>query len=172
MKQSFSDKERLEYARANKPSYPINEIHPSVKHGPIALGGDGFGWVRDENKQLVKMPHQGNIILEKDVEFGSYCSIDRAVEGSTIVGEGTKIGNLVHIGHGAKIGKHCLIVDRVGIGGSCEIHDYVYIGHGATIRNKVIIGTGAFIGQHANVVCDVPAGETWAGNPAKKLEKK
>jgi UDP-3-O-[3-hydroxymyristoyl] glucosamine N-acyltransferase len=172
MKQSFTEEERLQYARTTSSIYPPNEIHESVKHGPIALGEDGFGWVRDETKKPVRIPHRGNIIIEKDVEFGSYCSIDRAAVGSTVVMEGTKIGHHVHVGHGATIGRHCLIVDRVGIGGSCEIGDFVYIGHGATIRNKVVIGDGAFIGQHANVICDVPAGETWIGNPARKLEKR
>lgn len=169
MKPSFTKEQRLEYAKNNKPKYPANEIHETVQHGPIAMGGDGFGWERDKDGSLVKMPHSGNIVIEQNVEFGSYCSVDRAVEGSTLIQEGTKIGHHVHIGHGAKIGKHCLIVDRVGIGGSCEIGDFVYIGHGATIRNKITIGEGAFIGQHANVVCDIPAGETWVGNPAKKL---
>jgi UDP-3-O-[3-hydroxymyristoyl] glucosamine N-acyltransferase len=171
MKKKFSDKERLEFAKTTKSVTVSNIIDDSVKHGPITIGNDGFGWVRDEDKKLIPMPHQGNVIVEQDVEFGSYCTIDRAVEGSTIIMEGTKIGHHVHIGHGAKIGKHCLIVDRVGIGGSCEIGDYVYIGHGATIRNKVTIGNDAFIGQHSNVVCDIPAGETWAGNPAKRLDK-
>lgn len=170
MKKSFTEKERLEYARSVKAAYPANEIHETVSHGPIAIGWDGFGWVRDENKEAVRMPHQSNVVIEKNVEFGAYCTIDRGVDSPTTVGEGTKIGHMVHIGHGAKIGKHCLIVDRVGIGGSCEIGDYVYIGHGATIRNKVTIGDNAFIGQAANVVCDVPSGETWAGNPAKKLK--
>jgi UDP-3-O-[3-hydroxymyristoyl] glucosamine N-acyltransferase len=166
----FTESERLDFARNTKPFRPLDVIHPSFSHGPISIGGDGFGWVRQEDGTLLKMPHTGNIVIEKNVECGSYCSIDRAVVGSTFIGEGTKIGHHVHIGHNAKIGKHVLIVDRVGIGGSCEIGDFVYIGHGATIRNKVTIGEGAFIGQHANVVCDVPAGETWAGNPAKKLK--
>ncbi len=167
----FSDKERLEFALTTKPQSPAHEIdYETFSHGPIALGGDGFGWARKDDGTLLKMPHTGNIVIGKDVDFGSYCTIDRAVVGSTIIGDGTKAGHHVHIGHGAKIGKNCLIVDRVGIGGSCVIGDGVYIGHGATIRNKVTIGDGAIIGQHANVVCDVPAGETWAGNPAKKLK--
>lgn len=167
----FTESERLYYARTNKSIRPPDDIHFTFESGPITLGNDGFGWVRQEDKTLLKVPHKGNVVIEENVEFGSYCSIDRAVEGSTIIGEGTKAGHHVHIGHGAKIGKHCLIVDRVGIGGSCVIGDYVFIGHGATIKNKVIIGDGAVIGQHANVICDVPAGETWAGNPARNLMK-
>lgn len=171
MKRSFSEGDRLEYARTTKAQHPANEIHHTVEHGPIALGCDGFGWVRDENNQLIKMPHKGNIVIEHNVEFGSYCSVDRAVEGSTFIGEGTKIGHRVHIAHGAKIGKHCLLVDHVGIGGSAEIGDYSYIGFGAHIKNKVTVGKNCIIGMGAVVIKDVPDGEVWAGNPAKFIKK-
>lgn len=172
MKQ-FSESDRLKFAINNPSEYKKNEIsQDGVEIGAyVKLGGDGFGWVRDENKELVKMPHRGNIVIERNVTIGSNVCIDRAVIGSTVIGEGTQVDNLVHIAHGAKIGKHCLIVAGVVIGGSSEIGDYSYIGMGALIKNKVTIGKNVLIGMGAVVIKDVPDGEVWVGNPAKFLRK-
>jgi UDP-3-O-[3-hydroxymyristoyl] glucosamine N-acyltransferase len=97
--------------------------------------------------------------------------IDRGTLGDTIIGARTKIDNLVHIAHNARIGEDCMIVAQAGIGGSAVIGNGVFIGFGAKIKNKVTIGDGAVIGMGAVVICDVPAGETWAGVPARKLSK-
>lgn len=163
---------RLEFAKSLTRARPKDVIHWSVSEGLYSsVGGEGFGWVRTPSGELYKMPHTGNVVIEKDVTIGSNTCIDRAVVGSTIIGEGTKIDNLVHIAHGAKIGKHCLIVAGTVVGGSCEIGDYSYLGMGSLIKNKVKVGKGCTIGMGAVVLKDVPDGETWVGNPAKKLEK-
>lgn len=131
------------------------------------IGGAGFGYERDF--VLVRMPHHGNVVIKAGVRIGANVCIDRAVIGSTVIGEGTKIDNLVHVAHGVKIGKNCLVVAGTIIGGSVEIGDNCFIGMGAKIKNKVTIGNGVTIGAGAVVLKNVPDGETWAGVPAKKL---
>lgn len=168
----YTEEERLHFARTSNWESPRDEIHREAYiHETAVIGKTGFGFVRNENSSLEWMPHAGNVIIEKRVCVGAHTCIDRAVVGSTIIGEGTKIDNLVHVGHGAKVGKHVLIVAGAVLGGSCEIGDYSYIGMGALIKNKIKVGKNCTIGMGAVVIKDVPDGETWIGNPARKLEK-
>lgn len=168
----YTEEERLAYARNSDWKHPENIIDPiSSIHGTAVIGKVGFGFVRDEDKELVMMPHKGNVVIEFMVYIGAHTCVDRAVTGSTIIGEGTKIDNLVHIAHGAKVGKHCLIVAGAVLGGSCEVGDYSFIGMGALIKNKIKVGKNVTVGMGAVVTKDVPDGETWIGNPARKLEK-
>lgn len=161
---TFTNEQRLAYAIESKPIYPSNNIHYSVLIGKnVVIGGDGFGYARDKDGTLVKMPHKGNVVIEKFVSIGSNTCIDRAVEGSTIIGEGTKIDNLVHIAHGVKIGKHCLIVAGSVIGGSVVIGDRCFIGINASVKNKVTIGNNVTVGMGAIVLKDVPDGLTVTG---------
>ncbi len=169
---SYSNEQRLKFSSERKPLHPENIIHWSAIIGPgTVIGGDGFGYARSGDDTLVKMPHTGNVVIDENVEIGSNTCIDRAVEGSTVIGSGTKIDNLVHIAHGVKIGKNCLIVAGVVIGGSCEIGDNCYIGMGALIKNKIRIGKNAVIGMGAVVLKDVPDGATIIGNPGRELIK-
>src|SRR5690606_40897332 len=117
------------------------------------------------------MPHQGNVVIENDVEIGSNTCIDRAAQGSTVIGEGTKIDNLVHVAHGVKIGKHCLVVAGAVIGGSSVIGDYNFIEMNASIKEKVRIGNNCIIGASAVVLKDVEDNSVMVGNPAKLLRK-
>lgn len=170
--EKYSNEQRLAYARENRPERPENVIHGTVEWGTgTVIGADGFGYARAEDGTLVKMPHRGNVVIEENVEIGCNTCIDRAVEGSTVIGAGTKIDNLVHIAHGVKIGKNCIIVAGSVIGGSCEIGDNVYIGIGAMIKNKIRIGKNAFIGMGAVVTKDVPEGATIVGNPGREHKK-
>jgi UDP-3-O-[3-hydroxymyristoyl] glucosamine N-acyltransferase len=170
--ENYTNDQRLDYAKNNESFRPYDNIHHSVQIGKnTVIGGDGFGYARDSDGTLAKMPHKGNVIIYEDVEIGSNACIDRAVVGSTIIGAGTKIDNLVHVAHGVKIGRNCLIVAGAVIGGSCEIGDNVYIGIGAMIKNKIRIGNNAVIGMGAVVLKDVAEGETVVGNPAKPLIK-
>lgn len=169
---SYTNEERLAFTKDHKEEWPLNVIHSTVRMGKnCSIGADGFGYASAEDGTLCKIPHAGNVVIEKNVEIGSNVCIDRAVVGSTVIGEGTKIDNLVHVAHGVKIGKNCLIVAGSVIGGSCEIGNGVYIGIGAMIKNKVKIGDGATIGMGAVILKDVPAGQTWIGNPGRKLER-
>lgn len=169
---SHTETERLEFARSITASRPTDNIHWSAEIGKnTVIGGDGFGYVKQEDGTLLKMPHKGNVVIEQNVRIGSNVCIDRAVIGSTIIGKGTKIDNHVHIGHGAKIGKNCLIVAGSVLGGSCEIGDGCFIGINASIKNKVKIGKNVTVGMGAVVTKDVPEGVTVVGNPARILEK-
>lgn len=127
------------------------------------IGGNGFGFVKDDNGKLFRMPHLGNVVIGNDVEIHNQVSIDRAVTESTIIGDGTKIDNLVHIAHGVKVGKNCQIVAGSVIGGSCEIGDGTFIGINSSIRHKIKIGKNAMIGMDATVLADVPDGFTVYG---------
>ena len=160
----YTNEERLAFARANVPLHPENEIHWSAQIGTgSVIGSDGFGYVRDETGALIKMPHMGNVVIGEYVEIGCNVCIDRAVVGSTVIGEGVKIDNLVHIAHGVKIGKHTLVVAGAVIGGSAEIGDRCFIGINASIKNKVKIGNDCIIGMGAIVLHDVPDNTTVKG---------
>lgn len=167
-----SIKKRFEFAKTLTHIRPKDIIHRSAKiPRNVCIGKDGLGWMRQDDGTLYKMPHQGNVVIEANVEIGNYVCIDRAVIGSTVIGEGTKIDNLCHIAHGVKIGKNCIIVAGAVLGGSCEIGDNCFIGIGALIKNKIKIGNGVTVGMGAVVIMDIPDGQTWAGNPAKQLIK-
>lgn len=144
---------------------------PKVKFGVgCVIGGMGFGYEYTEDGHIIPMPHLGNVVIEDGVALHNNVCIDRAVVGSTVIGAGSKIDNLVHVAHGVKIGKNCLIVSGVVFGGSVEVGDYCFIGMNASIRQKVRIGKNCVIGAGAVVTKDVPDGQIWIGNPAKYMK--
>lgn len=155
---------RLEYAKKSKYRRPKDIIHPSARiHKKALIGEDGFGWARDHDGTLVKMQHSGNVIIEKDVEIGAFVQVDRAVNGSTIVGEGTKVQHGVNIGHGAKIGRNVIIVHNSTICGQAEIGDNCFLGAGCRIIQKVKVGNNCMIGIGSVVLKDVPDNTTVRG---------
>lgn len=142
-----------------------------VKAGAV-LGGAGFGYERDENCNQFRFPQIGLLILGDYVEVGSNTCIDRGALADTVIGDYTKINNLCHIAHNNKIGKNVTITGCVNVSGSNIIDDSVWIAPNSSIRGWVHIEEGATVGMGAVVVKNIPAGETWVGNPAKKFEKK
>lgn len=167
----YTEEERLTFARSHKEEWPENVIDPTATIHPTAvIGTDGFGYVRQEDGTLLKMPHAGNVVIEANVEINAHSCVDRAVIGSTRIKSGTKIDNLVHVAHGVTIGKNCLIVAGSIIGGSCIIGDNSFIGTNASIRNKITVGSNVTIGSGAVVVKDVPDNEIWAGCPAEPID--
>ena len=144
--------------------------HCSVKSGAV-LGGMGFGFEKDENGNLFRFPQIGNLFIGDYVEIGANTCIDRGALSDTVIGDYCKISNLCHIAHNNKIGKNVVITAQVIISGSNVIENDVWIAPNASIRGWLTIGKGATIGMGAVVTKDVPAGETWVGNPARKLEK-
>jgi UDP-3-O-[3-hydroxymyristoyl] glucosamine N-acyltransferase len=116
-----------------------------ILHAGVVVGSDGFGYVFAEGRQ-VKFPQLGTIMIEDDVEIGSNSTLDRGSLGATVIGQGTKIDNLVQIAHNVKIGRHCIIVSQTGISGSTEVGDYVVmagqvgVGDHARIEDRVVIG--------------------------------
>ena len=136
-----------------------------IVHSGVVIGSDGYGFVVVGGKHR-KIPQIGIVRIEDDVEIGSNSTIDRAALGETVIGEGTKIDNLVQIGHNVRIGKHCLIVAQVGIAGSTVLGDYVVVAGQAGIAGHLELGNGAQIGGAAGVFHDVAAGTKVVGNPA------
>ena len=106
------------------------------------------------------------MIIQDDVEIGAGATIDRGGSGDTVIGEGTKIDNLVHIAHNVTIGRHCIITGQCGIAGSVTLGDYVMLGGQVGISDHLTIGDGAMIGAKSGVISNLPAGEKCSGYPA------
>jgi UDP-3-O-[3-hydroxymyristoyl] glucosamine N-acyltransferase len=136
-----------------------------VIHSSTVIGSDGYGFATNQGKHH-KIPQVGIVRIEDDVEIGAGTTIDRAAFGETVIGEGTKIDNLVQIGHNVKIGKHCLIVSQVGIAGSTELGDYVAVGGQSGLSGHIKIGNRVQIGGGSAVVEDTPDGAKVMGYPA------
>ena len=147
--------------------YPRTQIGQRViLHAGVVIGSDGFGYVFDASFHR-KVPQIGNVIIHDDVEIGANVTIDRGALGSTVIGKGTKIDNLVQIGHNVIIGEHCIIVAQVGIAGSTKIGNYVTIAGQAGLAGHLKINDRVTIGAKAGVITDIPAGEKWLGAPAQ-----
>jgi UDP-3-O-[3-hydroxymyristoyl] glucosamine N-acyltransferase len=149
--------------------YPHVVLHDSTEignhvviHSGSILGTDGFGYMFIEDRHY-KIPQIGRVIVGDDVEIGANVTIDRARTGSTRIGRGTKIDNLVHIGHNCTIGKNCVIVAQVGISGSCEIGNGVILAGQVGIKDHITIGDGAIVGAKSGVVGNIPAGGFYSG---------
>ncbi|WP_372424272.1 UDP-3-O-(3-hydroxymyristoyl)glucosamine N-acyltransferase [Salinarimonas chemoclinalis] len=140
-------------------------LHPGVR-----IGQDGFGFAMGPRGH-VKVPQIGRVIVQDDVEIGANTTIDRGSGRDTVIGEGTKIDNLVQIGHNVVIGRHCVIVSQVGISGSATLGDFVVLGGQVGVIGHVTIGDGAQIAATSNVNGDVPAGARWGGTPAKPVRE-
>ena len=136
-----------------------------VLHPGCCIGQDGFGYVMGATGHR-KVLQVGRVILQDDVEIGAGTTIDRGANRDTVIGEGTKIDNLVQIGHNVSIGRHCIIVSQCGISGSVVIEDHVILAGQVGLPDNVRIGEGAIVGAKSGVISDVPAGEKWFGYPA------
>ena len=136
-----------------------------ILHSGVVIGADGFGFATEGGRHH-KIPQIGSVRIEDDVEIGANSAVDRAALGETVIGEGTKIDNLVQIGHNVRIGKHCLIVSQVGIAGSTELGDSVVAAGQSGISGHLKIGNGARISAAASVFHDVPEGGKVIGTPA------
>jgi UDP-3-O-[3-hydroxymyristoyl] glucosamine N-acyltransferase len=129
------------------------------------VGSDGFGYATHGGVHH-KIPQIGTVIIEDDVEVGASCSIERGTLSDTLIGHGTKIGDLVTIGHGTRIGPHCLIVAQAGIAGSATLGHHCVMGGQVGIVGHITIGNNVTIGAQAGVINSIPDGETVAGAPA------
>jgi UDP-3-O-[3-hydroxymyristoyl] glucosamine N-acyltransferase len=137
-----------------------------VVHSGAIIGADGFGY-KFRNNAHVKVPQVGNVVIEDNVEIGANTCIDRGALGSTVLGMGSKIDNLVQIGHNNKVGKHVIMCGLTGVSGSCNIDDYAILAGSSGIADHVNIGQGAVVMARSGVAGDVPAGSQFFGSPAK-----
>jgi UDP-3-O-[3-hydroxymyristoyl] glucosamine N-acyltransferase len=140
-----------------------------ILHAGTRIGQDGFGFAMGPQGHL-KVPQIGRVIIQDDVEVGANTAIDRGGNRDTVVGEGTKIDNLVQIGHNVVIGRHCVIVAQVGISGSVIVEDFAVIAGQVGVAGHLRIGRGATIAGSSNIMTDVPAGAKWGGTPAKPVK--
>jgi UDP-3-O-[3-hydroxymyristoyl] glucosamine N-acyltransferase len=136
-----------------------------ILHAGVRIGQDGFGFAMGAQGHL-KVPQVGRVIIQDDVEIGANSCVDRGALKDTVIGEGTKIDNLVQIGHNVVIGRHCVIVGQTGISGSTELGDYVVMGGQSGAVGHIRIGTGAQIAGGSHPKNDVPAGARMGGTPA------
>ena len=130
------------------------------------VGSDGFGYAFLDGR-FVKIPQVGNVVLGNDVEIGANACIDRAQTGTTAIGDGTKIDNLVQIGHNCRIGKNCGIVSMVGIAGSTTVGDYTVIGGQTGVNGHITIGSRVKIAGGTHVWSDLPDDAFVSGRPAR-----
>lgn len=140
-------------------------IHPGT-----VIGSDGYGYEFSEGKH-VKIDQVGIVEIGDDVEIGSNTTVDRARFGKTVIGEGTKIDNLVQIGHNVIIGKHCLIVSQCGLAGSCRIEDFVTVAAQSGIAGHVTVGAKAILAGRAGVTTNLAGGMAYAGKPAIPMKE-
>jgi len=158
--------------------YPNCVIYDGVKigdncviHAGTIIGADGFGYVRDTDGKYLQFPQIGNVIIEDNVEIGANTCIDRGALGTTRIGEGTKIDNLVQVGHNVDIGKHCVIAAQTGISGSVIIEDGCIIGGQVGFGDHSHIKSGAVIGSQAGVLPGkIVRPGVWWGTPIQTLE--
>lgn len=129
------------------------------------IGGYGFGYATKDDRHQ-RLPQLGHVIIEADVEIGAGSTIDRGTYDATLIGEGTKIDNLVMIGHNCRIGKHNILCAQTGLAGSVTTGDYVVCAGQVGIRDHVHIGAGAQIGAKAGVMADLDCGLRYSGVPA------
>ena len=141
-------------------------IGSNVKiHNGVRIGQDGFGFAQNENINL-KMPQLGRVLIKDNVEIGSNCSIDRGTGPDTIIGEGTKLDNLVQIGHNAVLGKNCIMVAQSGVSGSTQIGNNVIIGGQVGIAGHLKIGNNVRIAAKSGVMKNIEDGMTVGGIPS------
>jgi UDP-3-O-[3-hydroxymyristoyl] glucosamine N-acyltransferase len=153
--------------------YPQVTIYPRsrignrvILHAGAVIGSDGYGYVLDGGAHR-KIPQVGDVVIQDDVEIGANVTIDRGALGSTVVGKGTKIDNLVQLAHNVVVGEHCLLVAQVGIAGSTRLGDYVTLAGQVGIAGHLKIGSRAMVAAQSGVMNDIPDDARWMGAPAR-----
>ncbi len=145
-------------------SYTIMGNNCYIYNG-ARLGQDGFGFQTIEGVHK-RIPQLGRVIIGHDVEIGSCTCIDRGAMDDTVIGDGTKIDNLVQIAHNDKMGRGCIIVSQTGIAGSCHFGDYVVCGGQSGFADHINVGSGAQIAAQSGIMRDITPGAVVMGSPA------
>jgi UDP-3-O-[3-hydroxymyristoyl] glucosamine N-acyltransferase len=143
-----------------------------VLHAGVVVGADGFGYVRDPAGVYHKFPQVGTVVVEDDVEVGAHSCIDRGALGTTRIGKGSKIDNLVQVGHNVEIGEHVVIAAQTGISGSTVIESDAIIGGQVGFGDHARVQSGAVIGSQAGVLPGkIVRPGVWWGTPIQPLEE-
>ncbi len=137
-----------------------------IIHSGSVIGADGFGY-KFRNNQHVKVPHVGNVVIADNVEIGANTCIDRGALGSTTIGAGSKIDNLVQLGHNNKVGRNVIICGQSGISGSCTIEDGAILAGSSGVADHVTIGQRAVVMARSGISQDIAPGTQVFGSPAK-----
>ena len=137
-----------------------------IIHSGTVIGADGYGFTHTPEGQVVKIHQNGNVILEDEVEIGAQTAIDRAVFGSTVIGRGTKIDNLVQIAHNVHMGEGCLIAGQSGIAGSAVLGEGVVMGAQSGVTGHITVADGTIIAAKSGLTKSVTGGKVYAGFPA------
>jgi len=160
------------HIKKNSIIYPSVVIYGNSKIGSNCIlqagsiiGSDGFGYVHNKLGEHVKIYHNGNVILEDNVEIGANTTIDRAVFGSTIIKAGTKLDNLVQIGHNSELGENCIMVSQSGLSGSTKLGRNVIMGGQSATAGHLSIGDFAVIAARGGVTKTLEGGKTYGGFP-------
>lgn len=147
--------------------YPSTKVGKRVRiHSGAVIGSDGYGYVLDHGFHR-KIPQIGNVVIEDDVEIGANTAIDCGALGSTRIGKGTKIDNLVQLGHNVQIGEHSIIISQTGIAGSSKVGNYVILAGQTGVAGHITIGDKVVVAAQSGVMHSIPAGEKWMGSPAQ-----
>ncbi|MFK4823325.1 UDP-3-O-(3-hydroxymyristoyl)glucosamine N-acyltransferase [Paenochrobactrum sp. BZR 588] len=141
-----------------------------ILHPGVCIGQDGFGYLPGP-AGLEKVPQLGRVIIQDHVEVGANTTIDRGSLSDTILGEGTKIDNLVQIAHNVKIGRYCVVAAHCGISGSVTIGDMTMLGGRVGLADHLTIGSNVQIAAASGVMRDIPDGEKWGGFPARPIKQ-
>ncbi|MHB1311191.1 MAG: UDP-3-O-(3-hydroxymyristoyl)glucosamine N-acyltransferase [Gemmatimonadaceae bacterium] len=139
--------------------------HRVAIHAGTVIGSDGYGYVFDQGRHR-KVLQVGNVIIHDDVEIGANSAVDRAALGSTVIGAGTKIDNLVHVAHNVVFGEHCLIMGQCGFAGSTQFGNYCVIASQSGVAGHLTIGNQVTVGGKSGVTRDQTDGQTVLGFPA------
>jgi UDP-3-O-[3-hydroxymyristoyl] glucosamine N-acyltransferase len=143
-----------------------------ILHSGCVIGADGFGYVF-ENDRYHKFPQVGRVEIGDFVEIGANACVDRAALGVTVIGEGTKLDNMVHVGHNCRIGRHVVVAAQTGFSGGVVVEDYAVIGGQVGIGDKARIESRAVLGSGCGVLTSkiVRSGQTVWGTPARPLRE-
>lgn len=156
-----------------------NEENSEVVYGKncifkdgVIIGRAGFGFERDLDGKPIRFPHFGRVVLGNDIEVGANTVISKGSLEDTVIGDSTKIDDLVYIAHNCKIGKNVMIAGNATLCGGVRIGDGAWVGAGASIKQNIDIGEGAIVGMGAVVIGDVEPYSTVVGNPARTIKQR
>jgi UDP-3-O-[3-hydroxymyristoyl] glucosamine N-acyltransferase len=135
------------------------------------IGGQGFGYIKNELDEYENMYHIGGVLLEDDVHVFPYTNIDQGTLSRTIVGAGSKIDHFCHIGHNSRVGKNNIITANVTFTGGVRTGDECFVGCGSIIRDNTVIGKNVTVGMCSSVTKNIPDNQTWLGSPAREIDE-